>query len=118
MLTFNLGNIVPTAIWTVIEAYTTVISACLIVIKPIYVKLYPEKLISRLETNPQQKKSKQHFDSSSRLQGTSAGFSAPPHQLHIESDGSTTNEERKDLPLQDIRVRQDWLVSSTPREVV
>lgn len=118
MLTFNLGNIVPTAIWTLIEAYVAVISASLIVIKPVYMILYPEKLVSRLETNLQRKKSKPHSDSSSRLQESRPGFSGPPQESRKESDGSTTNEEGKDLPLQEIMVRQDWLVSSTPREVV
>lgn len=118
MLIFNLDNIVPTAIWTIIEAYATVISACLIVIKPVYVKLYPERLVSRLATNSRQTGSKPRFDSFSCLQESRPGFSADPNESHIESDGSIANEEGKDLPLQDIRIRQDWLVSSTPREAV
>lgn len=114
----------PTAIWTLVEAYSTVISACLIVIKPIYVKIFPEKLLARIDTSLLKKGGKRQLDSSSRVRQFCPGFTLPSHELHMESQASTTNEasttndDRKDVSLQDILVRHDWLVSSTPREVV
>ena len=114
----------PTAIWTLAEAYITVISVSLIVIKPVYVKIFPDKLLARFDTNFLKQKSKQQHDSSSRVQQSRPGFALPSHELRTESqasitnEASTTNDDRKDVALQDILVRHDWLVSSTPREVV
>lgn len=114
----------PTAIWTLVEAYSTVISACLIVIKPVYVKIFPDKLLARFDMSLLKQKSKQQHDSSSRVRQFRPGFAHPSDELHTESqasitnEASTTNDDRKDVTLQDILVRHDWRVSSTPREVV
>lgn len=35
-------------VWTVIEANVTIISACLIVMKPLFVRLWPEKIFAPL----------------------------------------------------------------------
>ena len=57
----------PTAMWTLVETYATVISACFFVIKPGYVKLFLEKLLARLEIKSCKKMGKPHFDSFSHL---------------------------------------------------
>ena len=120
-LTPNIGNIVPTAIWTLIEAYVTVISACLIVIKPVFVKLFPENLLSSVQDKIAKRngRSTWRFDSFARLNNESRPVcSAPSQDLAVGTGNSALNEGQKPLPLQDIIVRQDWQVSSTPREVV
>ncbi|KAL8900402.1 MAG: hypothetical protein Q9192_001085 [Flavoplaca navasiana] len=42
-------DIVPATIWTVIESNVTIISACLIVSRPFFIKIYPQKLISLIQ---------------------------------------------------------------------
>lgn len=95
----------PTATWTLIEAYVTVISSCLVVIKPVYVKLFPENLISSWQNRIAKRngRSTWRFDTFARLNESRPGRSAP-------TEHSASNDG--------IEVRQDWQVSSTPREVV
>ncbi|KAL8696782.1 MAG: hypothetical protein Q9201_007480 [Fulgogasparrea decipioides] len=42
-------DIVPATIWTVIESNVTIISACLIVSKPFFIKIYPQKLVRLIQ---------------------------------------------------------------------
>ena len=42
-------DIVPATIWTVIESNLTIISACLIVSRPFFIRIYPQKLISFIQ---------------------------------------------------------------------
>lgn len=90
----------------------TVISSCLVVIKPVYVKLFPENLISSMQDRIAKRKGRStwHFDSFARLNESRSGRS-------MGTGHSASNEGQKTLPLQDIEVRQDWQVSFTPREV-
>lgn len=101
-----------TATWTLIEAYVTVISSCLVVIKPVYVKLFPENLISGLQDRIAKRKGRStwRFDTFARLKESRSGPSAPSQDLAMGTGHSASNDG--------IEVHQEWQVSSTPREVV
>ena len=72
---FLIGNIVPAAIWSIIESQVTIISACLIVSRPWLIKLYQGKLVSwvrgtftRKSSNRKRSgSSSQHFQRNNRL---------------------------------------------------
>lgn len=42
-------DITTATIWTVVESNVTIISACLIVSRPFFVKIYPQRLISLVQ---------------------------------------------------------------------
>lgn len=73
--------IIPATIWTIIESDVTIISVCLIVSRPWFIKLYPAKLISLIKEIPSKrstKKSTEHSDGRKDLFSTFARLSETP----------------------------------------
>lgn len=50
--------IIPATIWTIIESDVTIISVCLIVSRPWFLKLYPSKLVSLIKEAASKRSSK------------------------------------------------------------
>ena len=65
--------LIPATIWTIVESDVTIISTCLIVSRPWFMKLYPSKLISLIKELSSKGSSN---DSSKRSQGRKGLFSS------------------------------------------
>lgn len=118
-LTFDTEDISPLSIWIMIEAFVIVISVFLIVIKPVYVKLFPEKLLTKSDKSSQKKtKKKAGFGKFTNLREFNSGFIVLSYETRTEEKSSTAIERQKDTSSQTILVNEDVLVSSTPKEVV
>ena len=64
--------LIPATIWTIVESDVTIISTCLIVSRPWFMKLYPSKLISLIK----ELSSKGSGNDSKRSQGRKGLFSS------------------------------------------
>ena len=71
-LIYAADYIIPATIWTIVEGDVTIISVCLIVSRPWFIKLYPRKLVSLLKEIPSKKSTKK---SSERPDGRKGLFS-------------------------------------------
>jgi len=68
----GIDNLIPAAIWTIIELDVTIITVCLIVSRPWLLKIYPSKMISVLQkkiTTSRKSSSNNKNHSSSQVNG-------------------------------------------------
>ena len=88
-------DIVPATIWNVIEAYTTIICACLIATRPLFMKLIPDRLIARVHRSWSQYWQSRSGRSRSRLM-TSFGRSGHVAQTQPTEEKTPVTKPRAD----------------------
>lgn len=78
--------LIPATIWTIIESDVTIISTCLIVSRPWFIKLYPSKLVSLIKDMASKRSSKSssgHSDGRRGLFSTFARLSETPPAVDV-----------------------------------
>ncbi|MCJ1345830.1 hypothetical protein MMC31_004039 [Peltigera leucophlebia] len=108
-------------VWNVIEANVTIISACLIVMKPIFVRLWPEKIVAPLRKKPSNSGFTQRSDFplrakySTRLKNLPTSESAASKGLRDEfqeMERHSLDQGHRELPGGCIMVRSNINVSN------
>ena len=66
--------IIPATLWTIIEGDVTIISVCLIVSRPWFIKLYPSKLVSLIKEIPSRRSTKKSSERSDGRKGLFSSF--------------------------------------------
>ena len=74
MLIYAADYIIPATLWTIIEGDVTIISVCLIVSRPWFIKLYPSKLVSLIKEIPSRRSTKKSSERSDGRKGLFSSF--------------------------------------------
>lgn len=97
--------LIPATIWTIIESDVTIISTCLIVSRPWFVKLYPSKLVSLIQDMASKRSSKKSSERSDGRRGLFSSFarlSETPPAVDVSRGAPFEVDVEKNLQLDSV----------------